>query len=276
MGVRLGYHYNACVNVRVRRFQPRYKWLRLERKFVTEEFLEDSANLPYSVIYGLESPDDMVNALNTLFSECINRHAPLKRVKLTRPPAQWMNANEIRQLQADRDRLRFEAHKTNSDDSWKAFREVRSKIKSVINKTKQNFIKTALSSKRPKEVWKMIHRILHPNKKPLNADPDRLNDFFINTNERILGTKPTTPSDLLEFIDSLSEDTTSQLPFTLRLVSNREVLSEIDKLRSDKSTGIDDIPVKFVKLAKEHLASPLQYTRCPKKNGTRINNYVCT
>ena len=149
----------ACVNVRVRRFQPRYKWLRLERKFVTEEFLEDSANLPYSVIYGLESPDDMVNALNTLFSECINRHAPLKRVKLTRPPAPWMNANEIRQLQADRDRLRIEAHKTNGDDSWKAFREVRKKIKSVINKTKRNFIKTALSAKRPKEVWKMIHRI---------------------------------------------------------------------------------------------------------------------
>ena len=43
------------------------------------------------------------------------------------------------------------------------------------------------------------------------------------------------------------------------LVSHREVLSEIDKLRSDTSTGIDDTPVKFVKLAKEHLASPLQY-----------------
>ena len=58
---------------------------------------------------------------------------------------------------------------------------------------------------------------------------------------------------------SLSEDTTSQLPFTLRLVSHREVWAEIDKLRSYTSAGIDDIPVKFVKLAKEHLASPLQY-----------------
>jgi hypothetical protein len=105
----------ACVNVRLRRFQPRYKWIRLERKFVTEEFFQDSANLPFSVIYGLESPDDMVNALNTLFSECIERHAPLNIIKLTRPPAPWMNANEIRKLQADRDRLRFEAHKTNSD-----------------------------------------------------------------------------------------------------------------------------------------------------------------
>ena len=65
-----------------------------------------------------------------------------------------MNANEIRQLQADQDRLRFEAHKTNSDDSWKALREVRNKTKSVINKTKRNFIKTALSSKRPRRYGK--------------------------------------------------------------------------------------------------------------------------
>jgi hypothetical protein len=249
----------ACVNVRVRRFQPRYKWIRLERKFVTEEFLQDSANLPFSVIYGLESPDDMVNALNTLFSECIERHAPLKRIKLTRPPAPWMNANEIRKLQADRDRLRFEAHKTNSDDSWKAFREVRNKIKSVINKTKRNFIKTALSSNRPKEVWRMIHRILHPNKRPLHADPDKLNDYFIKTNERTLGTKPAALSYLLEFIDSLSDGTTPQQSFSLRPVSHREVLCEIDKLRSDTSTGTDNIPVKFVKLAREHLPGPLQY-----------------
>ena len=142
----------ACVNVHVRRFQPRYKWIQLERKFVTEEFLQDSTNLSFSVIYGLESPEDMVNALNTLFSECIEKHAPLKRIKLTRPPAPWMNANEIRKLQEDRDRLCFEAHKINSDDSWKAFREVRNKIKSVIYKTKRNFIKTALSSNRPKKV----------------------------------------------------------------------------------------------------------------------------
>ena len=176
----------------------------------------------------------------------VKQTCPFKKSQVDTPPALWMNANEIRQLQADRDRLRFEAHKTNSDYSWKAFREVRNKIKSVIYKTKRNFIKAALSSKRPNEVWKMIHRILmHRNKKPLNADPDKLNDFFINTNERILGTEPTTPSDLLEFIDSLSEDTTSQLPFTLRLVSHRVVLSEIDKLCSDTSTGIDDIPVNL-------------------------------
>ena len=124
----------ACVNVRVPCYHPRYKWIRLEKRLNAEEFVEDCANLPLSVVYGLNSPDDMVQGFSTLFDECIDRHAPLKRIKVTHPLAPWMNSDEIRKLQAERDKLRHEAHKENSDDdSWVAFRAVRNKIKSVIN-----------------------------------------------------------------------------------------------------------------------------------------------
>ena len=81
----------ACVNVRVPRYQPRYKWIRLEKNLNENEFVKDCVRLPLSVIYGLDSPDDMVQGFNTLFGEYIERHAPLKRMKVTRPPAPWMN-----------------------------------------------------------------------------------------------------------------------------------------------------------------------------------------
>jgi len=56
-------------------------------------------------------------------------------MKITRPPAPWMNSNQIRKLQAEREKLGLEAHEKNTDDSWTAFREVRNKIKWVINKS---------------------------------------------------------------------------------------------------------------------------------------------
>lgn len=94
---------------------------------------------------------------------------------MTRPPAPWRNSDEIHKLQVVRDKLRHEAHKENSDDnSWVAFRAVRNKTKFVINKSKRQFVIKAPSSKRPKDVWKVVHRILHPSPKPLQADPDRL------------------------------------------------------------------------------------------------------
>ena len=46
-------------------------------------------------------------------------------------------------------------------------------------------------------------------------------------------------------------------PFDLHCVSQKEVEKEIDKLRLDTSTEIDQIPVKFVKLAKDHISAPL-------------------
>ena len=44
-----------------------------------------------------------------------------------------------------------------------------------------------LSSKKSKEVWKVIHRILHPNPQGITMQPDKLNNFFASTAERTIG-----------------------------------------------------------------------------------------
>ena len=47
--------------------------------------------------------------------------------------------------------------------------------------------------------------------------------------------------------------------FNLRSVTFQEVLNELKSLRSDCSTGLDQIPVKYVKLAAEWITSPLAH-----------------
>ena len=56
----------TCVNVRVPRYQPRYKWIRLEKNLNASEFVKDCARLPLSVIYGFDSPDDLASALRDM------------------------------------------------------------------------------------------------------------------------------------------------------------------------------------------------------------------
>ena len=117
----------------------------------------------------------------------------------------------------------------------------------------------ALSSKRPKEVWKVIHRDLHPSPKPLREDPEKRNRYFISTAARTLGTKPDSTHDLLELVRSFPDQADELFTFAIRNVSKGEVLKEISCLRSDCSTGVDQIPVKFVKLASDYLCGPLTY-----------------
>ena len=101
--------------------------------------------------------------------------------------------------------------------------------------------------------------MLNPCTSPLRADPDQLNKYFIATNERTLGTSPDVKSDLLELARSLPEHPNLQRSFKLCHVTFEEVMKELQHLCSDCSTGVDQIPVKFVKLVSEQLAGPLTH-----------------
>ena len=58
-------------------------------------------------------------------------------------------------------------------------------------------------------------------------------------------------------INALAQDPNTS--FRLKSVTYHEVIRESKVLRSDCSTGPDNIPTKFIKLVSDHLASPLTH-----------------
>ena len=135
----------------------------------------------------------------------INLYAvgPLRSVRVRRPPAPWMDDSQIRSLQQLRNKFRKEAHQTGAQESWELFRDVRNKLKAAIRRARETFTRQALSSNNPKEVWRIIHRILKPNQQPLRQDPDKLNSFFACTAERNLLVSCDLTFCLEEVIESL-------------------------------------------------------------------------
>ena len=173
---------------------------------------------------------------------------------MTRPPAPWMDDETILNLQSQRDKLWREAHQSNSELSWSAFREARNKIKSAIRKARKAFLEKALLSNKSKEVWRMVHRVLHPCRQPLRFDPDKLNLHFATTASRTLDVESTNQDELFQLIRGLTD---KEGAFHLESVTQREVLRTLKQLRTDCSTGPDQLPARFVKLVAGHLAGPL-------------------
>ena len=196
----------ACVNVRLPRFQPRYKFIRDIRNFNKDVFKEDFSTLPLSVIYYSDDPDEQLETLNTLISECLERQPPLRKVRVTRPSAPWMKDPLIEELQKKRGSVRFTAHQTSTDAARHEFHSVRNKLRSAIRTARKAFIEKALYSNKSREVWKVIHRVLKPSARPLRFDPDELNDFFATTAQRTLETRATPIEDLTCLIDNLPDD----------------------------------------------------------------------
>ena len=59
--------------------------------------------------------------------------------------------------------LQTSARVSKDEVTWTRYRDMRNELKSKIKKTKREFYQKALSSSKPREIWQVIHRILHPS-----------------------------------------------------------------------------------------------------------------
>ena len=58
-------------------------------------YTSDFQQLPLNLVYSFDDPEDQVSIFNKLAVDCINIHAPLRKLKLTRTVAPWMNDPKI-------------------------------------------------------------------------------------------------------------------------------------------------------------------------------------
>ena len=239
-------------DIRKQRFAPRFKYIRREKDIDINAFKTDVERLPFNLVYAVECPDEKVDIFNKLFVSCLNEHAPLTKAKITRPPAPWLKDLDINQLQKQRDFFRKRAHDTQLDSDWKLFRETRNDLKKRIKTTKRDFYKSALTSKRPKEVWSTIHRILNPNPEKIDADVDKLNNHFNSTATRLLGSVSKPEHHLQSIIENLP---LHENEFMINETTYDDVRKAIQSVRADCSTGQDNIPAKYLKLCIDDITS---------------------
>ena len=191
----------AVVNTKKQKFQPRYKFVRDEISFNLKNCINDFSQLPLSIVYSFGDSDDQVETLNKLIPACLSRHAPIKRIKFTRPLAPWMKTLDIINLQKKRNELRTTAHRTQTESDWELFRKTRNELKYKVKSAKRTFYKKALASKNSKTIWRTIYRILKPNPERCTASPTSLNNYYRSLAADITGFTSTSESNVLSNIN---------------------------------------------------------------------------
>ena len=74
------------------KFTPIEKTIRCLKNFNFENYVTDCQNLPFEIIYHNCNPDAMLFCLSSLLKSVIDKHAPLKVIKINKPPAPWLNS----------------------------------------------------------------------------------------------------------------------------------------------------------------------------------------
>ena len=134
------------------------------------------------------------------------------------------------------------------------YRKSKVRYKSLIKTTKGS-LRKALSSKKPKDVWAAVNRIINPSKNPIQQNTNDLNKYFTTLASNLFGkeNEPLNESEMLQLLNRVPDSKACTINYT----TYDEVQKTILNLGNDCSSGHDNIPIKFLKPVVDQITSPI-------------------
>lgn len=213
-----------------------------------ESLLTDAFLCDLSCMYNTANIDEQVHILNANILSLFNHHVPLKNHTPTFKSYPWVTS-DILVAKSNRD-LAFSAYKSNpSHDNWKTYKVFRNHVTQLNRASKIAYGRRIFERvESSKDFWKKIKGlgILERRVEPDLPDINDINHAFANS----CGTAPNSRVDHI-----LPEDPNG---FSFRTVSLDELFNSFRELKSN-AVGLDDIPLRFLKLIFPAFSSHILY-----------------
>ena len=142
--------------LKIPRRKPYYVTIRSCKNYSGEEFCNDLALAPFHMLSFFDDLEDQVDVFNILFTDVLNQHAPIKRIKVKSRPNSFVSP-EIRQVMKTRDAWHKSAMKTNDQLHWNAYRFFRNEVKRELWLAEKVHVRTEIHNSRgnSNSIWKI-------------------------------------------------------------------------------------------------------------------------
>ena len=231
------------------------------------QFLED-LNTEIEKFKCTQSDSNMNSSTwNALFLSVLNKHAPMKEKRVKRAKKSAWLTEEITAAQKNRNYY----HKK---QDWENFNPWCNKTKSLIRNAKKAFFENAINENRDTSFpWKHVKDItgqsqanklpsaLQSDQGPINNPQkfiDEMNLYFAKVSDKLIKDKRPF-SDRIAYVmkEFIYSKKPQNIHFNVPLIKSDELKSILKSLDPSKSTGIDGISPKMLKLASEVLLPSL-------------------
>ena len=98
------------------------------------------SSAPWSVVEVFDDGDDKLHAFDLLFNEILDRHAPIRSIKVRGKPNPCIT-EEIRELMKSRNVWRKTARRTNDPHAWSTYKNLKHQVRKSIRAAESEFIK---------------------------------------------------------------------------------------------------------------------------------------
>ena len=235
------------------KFKPKMITKRDFRNFDEKKFVSDMERAPWGNILAVadDDIDNKVTIFENIHSDIINKHAPFRTFRVTRPATPWLN-DKIKKLMDDRDKYKnkFNLDKNpQTEEIYKILRNSvcqeirREKIKTFNSKINAN-LKNSKQFHQALKIFSVVESSCN-NSNQCNIDPNLLNSSFVKNNNAKINEDLVTD----EVNEILKKSVRPSFSFTE--VSEFQVIKMVRSIKTN-ACGVDGISAFFLKLGIEH------------------------
>lgn len=144
-----------CYKLKPPKLVPQIIWMRCFASMDHDALANDVSNIDFSPIVAAPTVDDKISLLNNAILKLYDLHAPLKAIKLKRPPAPWITRG-VRMAMTRRDRAFRKFKRDRSDENWRFYKTARNRCNQMVRAAKRTYFAEQLSDSSSAEVWKFL------------------------------------------------------------------------------------------------------------------------
>lgn len=256
----------------------KYAKIRSLKKYTKEEFILKLTCADWSQCFYACDINTAWSAFRDIFLSILNTVAPVKEVRLKQRTEPWINS-EILDLIKQRDHYLYQFKKSKDSAIYKLYCQLRNKVQREIKEAKSEYFSNKIEENKncPRKLWQQLKDLGYKNKKNESSnlvltiddqnchDPktiaDYFNDFFTTIAEKLVQKLPLGKKhfDFNSVLLKNFYDNSEREVFYLKHVSEEFVFKELSQLNSYKSTGLDEIPARFLKDGASLLKIPVTF-----------------
>ena len=234
------------------KFKPKILTRRDFRNFNEESFKNDVKDAPWGNILAVadDDIDNKVVIFENIYLDIINKHAPFRTFRVTRPASPWLT-DEIIKLMDDRDRYKNKLNSDSKTETEEIYKVLRNAVNHAIRREKIKKFNEKINTKIKNA--KQFHKALknfgvvedsHTNEGTVNINPNLLNSSFVKNNNKHVDEELVT-DEVNEILKKSVEPS-----FSFTEVSEGQIIKTVRSIKTN-ACGVDNISAYFLKLGIE-------------------------
>ena len=224
------------------------------KSLVEEVFVEDLNRHNWDMVLNEDDPSRAWDVFVRDFNCILDRHAPWRMMHFTEELPEWAS-RELLASCKHRDHLKKKARRTGSDADADRARRSRNQCTQFKRNLRRDYFMAAFEAagRDSKKLWKVVKRLFGNKKKgnrisSIEGSSERLemantiNNFFADIGPKLA---ENIPDSLLDIDYTFEGDRDT---FKFHHVEDEDIRKILASISNNKSTGVDGIPIRFLKM----------------------------